>query len=359
MAVGIDYRPALGQKAGIGTYVAGLLAGLDQIGYGSQLVLVADSPVPKEISDRFRTQVFSPTPGWHWQVRDWVRKEKIVYHSTHSLVTPALVGRASVVTIHDLTALTLGSTQALKVKLLTSLFFNMAIRRSGWIITPTQAVRSQIVAKVPSAAAKTSVIYEAIEDDFGREKNPQILAKYQLKPGYLLFNGTLEPRKNLSRLITAYSKLSNPVPLVLAGKKGWGQESVEVLIRQHGLEDKVRLLGWVPDPDLAALYQGALGVVYPSLAEGFGLSPLRALKVQVPVLVSDIPVHREVLGESALYVDPLSTQSIQTGLETLVHNDDLRDSLVKLGRGQIELYSWQQAATQTWRVYQQISHEIG
>ncbi len=176
-------------------------------------------------------------------------------------------------------------------------------------------------------------------------------ARYGLTPPYFLFIGTLHPRKNLLRLLDAFARVvsagdDDAASLALAGKVGWLAEPILARAQAPDLRDRVRILGYVPDRDLAALLMGAVALVYPSLHEGFGFPVLEAQSLGVPVLTAATSSLPEVAGDAALYVDPFDVESIAAGLVHLLQDPDLRADLARRGRANVGRFSWERTATQ-------------
>jgi glycosyltransferase involved in cell wall biosynthesis len=172
---------------------------------------------------------------------------------------------------------------------------------------------------------------------------------------YILFVGTLQHRKNLPRLIEAFARLKSehlvPHKLVLAGRDGWGAESVYAAAAEHDVRDSVVFPGYVPDMDLPGLYAGADLFAYPSLHEGFGIPILEAMASGTIVLTSSLFSMPEVAGDAAVYVDPYSVEDMAAGLWRALSNDGLRTSLVKQGRARAHRFTWRQMAVETLRFY--------
>lgn len=355
MKVGIDIRSLNGRKAGIGTYVAGLVAGLNQVDQINNYFLFNNREFKiADLGENFSYVISPPSPFYHLQTAQLAEAKNLIFHSTYSLIPPALLGPKAVLTVHDLTAFTLPQLHTFKVRNLNKLLFSRAVNRCGQVITPSKVIKEQLVDLFPLIKERVNVIYEAVEENFGQDTDEKKLADFGLKPGYILFNATIEPRKNLSLLLRAYAKLKPDQKLVIAGKRGWDFTRIEKEAQQLDLEEKVVWLDWVPEDSLATIYQYATCLVYPSLQEGFGLSPLKALKLGVPTIVSDIPVFKEVLANAAYYIDPNSVDSLVQGLDQIIENQSLRRDLIAKGYDQLTNYSWQKTAQETIKVYQKI-----
>lgn len=182
-------------------------------------------------------------------------------------------------------------------------------------------------------------------------------AKAGLPARFLLSVGTLEPRKNLTTLLQAYARVRDQlagIPLVLVGGKGWGYDVLFEQIKSLGLEDRVRLTGFVAPEDLPFYYAAATAFVYPSLYEGFGLPPLEAMGVGTPVITSNAGSLREVAGDAAIAVDALDVAGLAEALVRVVTEESLRDELRRRGFQRAERFSWQRVADQTLDLLQAV-----
>ncbi len=187
----------------------------------------------------------------------------------------------------------------------------------------------------------------------------ETLARYRLSAKkYFFFIGRLEHKKNVATLIRAFVEfkrqlgVGSPIELVLAGKFGFGKEAIQAELRSAGSD--IKLLGFVPDVDAAALLQGSLALCYPSLYEGFGLPLLEAFAAAVPVIASNIPSSREVAGDAALFVDPSDTPGFVRALQAILHEPQVRATLIAAGQNRLSHYSWSKTATQTWDVLRSV-----
>ena len=198
---------------------------------------------------------------------------------------------------------------------------------------------------------KITVVYPGRDEPLARVDPAPVRARYGLAPDYLLHVGTLQPRKNLARLMEAAASLRARWPelqLVLAGQPGWQAGPILAQARAHS--DSVRLLDYVPDDDLPGLYSGARAFVFPSLYEGFGFPVLEAMACGTPVVCSNTSSLPEVAGEAALLMDPEDTAALAGAIGRLLEDTALRENLIARGLEQARKFSWERAAQETLAV---------
>jgi glycosyltransferase involved in cell wall biosynthesis len=228
-------------------------------------------------------------------------------------------------------------------------------------VTPSEWSKQDALSYYALPEAKIKVIYEAPAPTFQPVSDPANLARvkqqYHLPQKFILNVGTIEPRKNLSRLLEAFQPLLADWPdlkLVLIGKKGWLYESFFQRLQALGLEERVIFPGYVAEADLPAFYQLAEVFVFPSLSEGFGLPPLEAMACGVPVVSSNSSSLPEVVGEAGLLVDPTDTGALHQALRRILADGDLRTELRRRGLVQARKFSWQRAVDELEEIYQSL-----
>ena len=224
-----------------------------------------------------------------------------------------------------------------------------AVRRGAGFICPSRATESALEARFPPVRGRTRVIPHGVSAEFVNASPREVAARHDIEGRYVLAVGTLEPRKNLVRLVRAFAALDPAVrgdcSLVLAGLRGW---SIEDLDEVTGASAKtVQMLGFVEDEDLPGLYAEATAFAYPSLAEGFGLPVLEAMAAGCPVLTSDRSSLPEVGGDAAVLVDPTDERAIARGLERLLVDDAYRAELRHRGRDRAAHFTWEHTARET------------
>jgi glycosyltransferase involved in cell wall biosynthesis len=227
------------------------------------------------------------------------------------------------------------------------------------IFADSLATRQDLVDFYGANPERISVVYLGRDENLAPITHAKIIAqtkaRYNISGDYLLYLGTLHPRKNLARLIEAFHLALQSLPneeltLVIAGKRGWLYEKIFRRVQQLELTQRVIFPGYVADKAKPALLSGALAYVFPSLYEGFGLPVLEAMACGSPVLTSNCSSLPEVAGQAALLVDPHNTEEIAAGLVQLITRPDLRQRLVEQGYRQIQAFSWRKAAEQVLEV---------
>jgi len=184
---------------------------------------------------------------------------------------------------------------------------------------------------------------------------------YRITSDYILSVGSIQPRKNLVRLVRAYSLLRNKVgadklpKLVFVGKRAWLYDETLRALEDASLGDSVVLTGYVPESDLPALYSGATCFVYPSIFEGFGLPPLEAMQCGTPVIIGNRTSLPEVVGNAAFAVDPFDVDAIAGAIEQMLNKPALRDDLRVKGLERAKMFDWRETARSTLRVYEQVA----
>ena len=265
---------------------------------------------------------------------------------------PLCVSR-QVLTLHDAASLDHPEWFEKKFALWYNALLPRLVRKVRSVITVSHFSKERIVALTQVDPERVHVISNGVESRF-RPSDPQAVEqlriKFKLPEPYILFVGSLEPRKNLRMLLEAWRRGSfSGATLAIAGTGG--HLYADASLAEGATPEGVLLLGRVEDEALPVLYSGAAGFVYPSVYEGFGLPPLEAMACGCPVAVSDIPVHREVFGKKAIYFDPFSPEELVTKLNLLLRLDEeSRAALAQGGLVHAADYSWQRAATDTWRV---------
>ena len=291
-----------------------------------------------------------------------------------SHVLPVAHPRRTVVTVHDLGYHYYPEAHTTFQNLYLRWSTRHNARAATRLLADSQATRQDLIRYYDTPEEKIAVVYpgrdETLAPVAGEESLAGIRARYGLSESYLLYVGTLHPRKNLVRLVQAFAALlqslaassdrrKDGLQLVLAGQKGWHYDEIFAEVRRLGLTERVVLTGYVPGADLGGLLSGALAFVFPSLYEGFGLPVLEAMACGTPVVCSATSSLPEVAGDAALLVDPLDTEEISRALDQIVVDDSLRQVLVERGFQQVQRFSWQRCAQETLQVLEDVAHVVG
>lgn len=275
---------------------------------------------------------------------------------------PPLTPCPVVVSIHDLSFEHLPDTFKRRSRAQLRLTVRRSARKAAHILTLSEHTRSDIVETYGISRGRVTAIPIAAADRFQPVEDEKELRRirnlYGITGDYILSVGSIQPRKNLSRLIAAYARLrkgrSGKFPqLVIAGKNAWLFGETLRSIRDSGVRESVIVTGYVPDADLTALYSGAVCFVYPSYFEGFGLPPLEAMKCGVPVITGNKTSLPEVVGDAGLLVDPFDVDAIAGAIAQIVDNSDLRAQLCIKGLERARLFDWRETAKRTLEVYKQ------
>jgi glycosyltransferase involved in cell wall biosynthesis len=239
-----------------------------------------------------------------------------------------------------------------------------AVRHAKHIIVPSESTKQDLTAMLGVPPIKISVIYEAADDLFVplpiAATRSEVTRQYHLPDSFILFVGTIEPRKNVDGLIRAFHHLRSKygvrdTALVIAGGSGWLYNETLELIRQLQLEQSVYLVGRVPDEELHKLYVAARCHVHAAHYEGFGLPPLEAMACGTPTIVSNVSSLPEVVGDAALLVDPSNWEEIAVAMHRLLSDDQLHEELREKGLQRARYFSWESAARRTMEVYKLVS----
>ena len=279
---------------------------------------------------------------------------------------PPLAPCPVVATIHDLSFEHLPETFKRRSWMQLRLTVRRTARRAAHVIAPSEHTRRDLVETYGLDPARVSVVPLAAAEGFRPASATEIERArnvYGINGAYILAVGSIQPRKNLARLMRAYSDLrratggSKLPQLVLAGKQAWLYGETLKAIEREGVRDGVVLTGYVPESDLPALYSGALCFVYPSFFEGFGLPPLEAMQCGTPVITGDRTSLPEVVGDAGLLVDPFDTDALKEALTRLIDDAALRAELGARGLQRALLFNWRDTARMTLDIYRRVMSE--
>lgn len=265
----------------------------------------------------------------------------------------------TVVTLHDLSHMHYPQFHPRERIVYLDHYLPRTLQQATCLITVSEFVRQEIITLLGVQAERIVTVHNGVDPAFCPYSDlslPPILNRYSLQPGgYLLVVATLEPRKNLLRLVEAYGRLPTSLrqqhPLVIVGARGWLTEELERRLEPLERSGQIKRLGYIPQDDLPLIYAGAHAFAFPSLYEGFGLPVLEALASGIPVLTSNRSSLPEVAGDAALLIDPEDVEALTAGLERLLTDEEWRAQAVERGLRQARLFSWERCIEETVAVY--------
>jgi glycosyltransferase involved in cell wall biosynthesis len=358
--IAVDARALVDAPAGVGYYTRSLLLALAER-QTLQLTALSHRPardITALAAAGVKFEASNAPFGFWWQQSNLPKR--LVRHNFDLLWSPLgslpqKCPRPAVVTIHDLTPLLFPYWHSWRTRVTFRRQLPATLRNAAQIVAVSHATATDIEKRFPTAGGRVSVVHNGVDSIFApapSSTRDAIRRAYLAPQGYLLSIGTLEPRKNLSRLLDAWDRVTADMPdgppLLLAGAKGWGSASLRRRIQRT---PRVRYVGRLQRAQLVEILQGALAFVYPSLYEGFGLPVLEAMACGIPVITSDSSSLPEVIGDAGIQVNPRHTEQLTSALKRLIRDPDLRAELGELGRRRATRFSWPLAAESLEKVF--------
>ncbi|MFH1033862.1 MAG: glycosyltransferase family 1 protein [Pseudomonadota bacterium] len=378
MRVAIDVRTVTQARSGVGNYVLNLLEALRQVapehefflvGQGRNLEILRQG-LPAAPGHRAWLSHESHPWGdlWEhlWLPRVLKRNDVQVMHGPATLIPLIRDGYASVATIHDLVAFLYPETVPKKYALYMTWLIKRVVKRAQRIISVSQCTKDDLVRVLGVAPERIAVIHEAAQPGFkpidDQAALDEVRRRYGISKPFFYHVGNVEPRKNLLGLLKAFlllrGQLKGRAQLVISGQKGWLTGPLYWAMGRMSLGEDVIFTGYMPQEDLPLMMNAALGFVFPSLYEGFGLPALEAMSCGTPLITSNLSSLPEIVGEAALLVEPTDEEAIAQAMWRLFEDAELRQRLSALGIDQAARFSWQQAARQTMQVYLDAHREV-
>ena len=373
MRIGLDGYPLCEPLTGVGHYTFELARALARNYPADQFELIAPFDFhPSVTAQLAREQIPNLNPvslgvrnvrgrWWSFYLPRYLKRASLdLFHGTNYEV-PLWNRRRTVLTVHDLSSLLYPELHRRQLARRMRLRLPLAVKLAKAIITPTEAVKRELCSHLRVKSAKVTAIHEAPRESFQpvhRDDSLRVRQRLEIENDFLLFVGTLEPRKNLLTLLRAFAQTlreTNLRPqLVVTGGEGWLMDETFAVIGDEGLREHLRLTGYLQDDDLRALYSSCSAFIYPSLYEGFGLPPLEAMACGAPVIASSISALQETLGDAAMLADPLDANALAKAIATLLQDGRRRDQLIQSGQERIKTFSWDKAARATYEVYSKV-----
>ncbi len=369
LTIGVDFRPALSRATGVGRYFEGLVGGLGRVDRENDYVLFSSSwkerpelrPRPENfrLVDR-RVPVRVLNALWHrfeTPSLDWLAGERLdVAHSPTPLILPTRRGR-TIITICDLFFLERPEATSREIRRDYVSLVRSHVRRADAILAISETTARDVQDKLDVPPERITVIHAGLDSRFSAPAEGVPAARED----YILTVASLEPRKNLPKLLEAFALLREggfDGRLRIAGGGGLDTPRINETIRRLGLEESVEKLGYVNREALVALYRAARVVVMPSLWEGFGLPLLEAMASETPLVASDIPVHREVAGDAALFAAPGDRRALADAIERAWCDRELRAQLVTRGLERKGHFSWDASAKKARALYEHVAGKV-
>jgi glycosyltransferase involved in cell wall biosynthesis len=358
------------RSAGINGYIQALLKHLP--GAGADLPELSFTAYLRDPGYRPPEGLQVARSGWDtsnpWRRILWeqtalaaVSRDLDVLHGL-AYIAPLAAACPTVITVHDLSFLRFPDAFRRFNRTYLSLFTRLSVRKAACVIADSESTRRDVIELCGVPSERVVTVYIGVSEAFTPAPAEDV-AEFRRRRGlperFILFLGTLEPRKNLSRLIEAYAVLrrnqgAGAPRLVIAGGKGWFYENLFSLVTELDLEDAVLFPGYVPAAELPWWYRAAEIFVYPSLFEGFGLPVVEAMRCGTPTITSSASSLPEVAGSAALLVHPDDTEGLVSAMERILGSADLRQTLVQAGLLQAAQFSWSRTAAETAGIYRAI-----
>lgn len=353
MRIAVDTQSTLGRKTGIGHYATQLLAALRRVAPENEYI---EFNCARDVVMRTDRRI-----AWQqWGLPRRARAARPDLLHVPGFDAPLWKPCPVVLTVHDLIGMLYPQNLPKVSRLYWSRWLPFTTGHADAIIADSECTRRDILRLLRLPPERVQVIHLGVEERFHpqhREATGACRSRYRLPEEFILYVGTLEPRKGVDTLINAYVKLAGRYPhqLVIAGKRGWYYQSIFQRVADLGLAGRVRFLDYVPDDDLPSLYASATVFAFPSSYEGFGLPVLEAMASGTPVVCSDGSSLREIAAQSALAVPSGQPEALAAALESVLAGAGLRDDLRQKGLERAAKFTWEKTARETLEVYRRVA----
>ncbi len=356
------------RAAGINWYIYNLLRYLPTVGYQHRYTVFLGHKGTGQAFPEMKTKMTSlPTVNpvvrilWEQTVQPMqVLRQSIDLLHSLAFVQPIFLPCPGIITIYDLSFILFPERLQPLRRLYLHWGTHYSARKAQRIIAISASTKRDIIKFLGVPDRKVNVVPCGVDEDFQPLENQRLLddfrRKRHLPKQMVLFVGTIEPRKNLITLLRGYALLGKKLhlpPLIIGGPKGWHYQDVLSAVEELGLQEDVIFPGYIPQEELPLWYNAADFFIYPSLYEGFGLPPLEAMACGTPVIVSNTSSLSEVVGEAGILVNPSSEDQIAEAMQRLWTDDSLRAEMRRKGLDRARDFSWQEAAQERVKVYEQ------
>jgi glycosyltransferase involved in cell wall biosynthesis len=372
--IAIDYTPAYEQGGGIGRLTRHLVEALLQEDPQTSYRLWVSgyrqaTPLPNYPNAIWRTTRITPknlARLWHrlhvpLPIESWVGRVKL-YYATDFVLPPTLPQTKTAVFVHDLSFVRVPETTAPSLKRYLDAVVPHSVRRATHVIANSEATKADYCDAYNIMPEKITVLPLGVEARFyERTPTPETLLRRYGVPSnapYFLCVGTVQPRKNYSRVIRALARLREEgfdVSLLIVGGQGWLEDEMYATLEETRMSHHVRLTGFVDDADLPHLYRSSLALVFPSLYEGFGFPILESMASGVPVITSNLSSMPEIAGNAALTVNPYDVEDITHAMRQVLQSESLRQTLILAGLERAKMFTWERAGRELHNLFSRIA----
>jgi glycosyltransferase involved in cell wall biosynthesis len=368
MLIGIDANEGnVEKKVGISEYVFELLHEFQKLSHSARTFEIYLKSIPSkdfpEKNSNWKYTVFGPSKFWTQfalPLKLYTQKDKPNVFFSPAHYAPRFSPIPSVISIMDLAFFHFPELFTKRDLYQLHSWTRYSILNASQVLTISNATKSDIIKLYNIPKERVTVIYPGIKnhETKGTFSMKELQEKYTISSNFILFIGTLQPRKNIERAIEAFSLVkktsSRDLQFVIIGKKGWKFEDILNAPAKYDVEKDVKFLDFVPDSELPTFYKNAKLFLFPSLYEGFGLPVLEAMGFGCPVLTSNVSSLPEAGGDAAHYVDPNDSQAIADGIKKIIEDSAYRKSLIAKGSIQVKKFSWEKAAKETLSVLEEV-----
>ena len=352
MRIGIDVHSAHRRKTGIGVYTSNLVRGLRAVDGTNEYLLYGDTR-PRNL----RTLARIARENTYLSARSFIDHLELLHIPGYGV--PLFSKGTLVVTVHDLIGMIYPENLALMSRFYWGTWLPLVVSRADRIIADSFNTKHDLMKLLSIPESKIRVIHLAADPKFRPVREPlalhQVKKRFNLAKPFVLYVGTIEPRKNLVRVMEAWARVRRrtkiPYQLVITGFQAWAYREVSELVRRLEIKRDVVFTGYVRDEELPLLYNASDLFIFPSLYEGFGMPVLEAMACGVPVLTSNTSSIPEVASDAAVMVDPTDVEKMALGIQEVLENQTLREHMVQAGPVRAAQFSWKKTACQTLDVY--------
>ena len=353
MRIGFDAKRAYNNKSGLGNYSRDVIRSLQNLYPKDEYVLFSPETETSLLEERYSKNVVSPSLSSkagksYWRsfsiTKDIIDSNLDIYHGLSNEL-PFSIGKSNVkkvVTIHDLIFLEIPSLYPFIDRKIYFKKFAHACQVADKVIATSNQTKSDIIKHFGTNEKKIEVIYQSCNEAFkvkvAKEEARVVLEKYKIPENYILNVGTIERRKNALNIVKALYYFNLDMTLILIGRKTSYYDEISSYIKEHNLQDRVKVLSNVSNEDLPAIYQNCRVFVYPSLYEGFGIPVIEAFYSGVPVITSNSGSPAEIAGDAAIQVEALNSKSMGVAIKSVLESSEVTESLIKSGLERSKLF---------------------